>query len=153
MQAILSYFAAGPAAPLLGSQDEIDRAYKRHRFRVMVAITLGYGLSYTCRLAIGVVKKPLIDQGIFSPSDLGLIGSCLFYAYAAGRLSSGLLADHGVNVVDLSSRLVGNPPIYVLGIEVQLPAGMTWGSLENCLRCDALRGLDISVQPEDDGLL
>ena len=63
------------------------------------------------------------------------------------------LADHGVNVVDLSSRLVGNPPIYVLGIEVQLPADMTWGSLENCLRCDALRGLDISVQPEDDGLL
>ena len=63
------------------------------------------------------------------------------------------LADHGVNVVVLSSRLVGNPPIYVLGIEVQLPADMTWGSLENCLRCDALRGLDISVQPEDDGLL
>jgi glycine cleavage system transcriptional repressor len=63
------------------------------------------------------------------------------------------LADHGVNVVDLSSRLVGDPPIYVLGIEVELPVDMTMTALENCLRCDALRGLDISVQSEDDGLL
>ena len=63
------------------------------------------------------------------------------------------LADHGVNVMDLSSRLVGDPPIYVLGIEVQLPAGMTMASLEGCLHCDALRGLDISVQSEDDGRL
>ena len=63
-----------------------------------------------------------------------------------------VLADHGVNVMDLSSRLVGDPPIYVLGIGVQLADGMTLESLEDCLRCDALRGLDISVQPNDDGL-
>ena len=91
MRLVLSYFAAGPAIAPLTSQAEIDRAYRRHRFRVMAAITLGY---YTCRLALGVVKKPLIDQGVFSPTDLGLIGSFLFYGYAIGRLSSGLLADH-----------------------------------------------------------
>jgi OPA family sugar phosphate sensor protein UhpC-like MFS transporter len=60
----------------------------------MIAITLGYGLIYTCRLALGIVKKPLIDAGIFGPTELGLIGSALFYTYAIGKLTNGFLADH-----------------------------------------------------------
>ena len=72
----------------------IDALYRRHRLRVMLAITLGYGVIYTCRLALGVVKKPLIDAGIFGPADLGLIGSALFYTYALGKLTNGFLADH-----------------------------------------------------------
>ncbi|MDB5452961.1 MAG: transporter, partial [Caulobacteraceae bacterium] len=52
------------------------------------------GLSYTCRVAIGVVKKPLIDTGVFTAADLGLIGSALFYTYAFGKLTNGFLADH-----------------------------------------------------------
>src|SRR6187549_377844 len=60
----------------------------------MIAITLGYGVIYTCRLALGVVKKPLIDAGIFGPAELGLIGSALFYTYAIGKLTNGFLADH-----------------------------------------------------------
>ena len=72
----------------------IDALYRRHRFRVLVAITIGYAFAYTCRLALSVVKKPLIDEGIFSPQDLGLIGSALFYSYAFGKLVNGFLADH-----------------------------------------------------------
>jgi OPA family sugar phosphate sensor protein UhpC-like MFS transporter len=94
MTALLKFFAPGPDAPLLGDQGAIDTLYKRHRFRIMVAITLGYGLSYTCRLALGMVKKPLIDAGVFSPTELGLIGSALFYTYAFGKLTNGFLADH-----------------------------------------------------------
>jgi len=94
MSALLKFFAPGPDAPLLGDKGMIDTLYKRHRFRIMVAITLGYGLSYTCRLALGMVKKPLIDAGVFSPTELGLIGSALFYTYAFGKLTNGFLADH-----------------------------------------------------------
>lgn len=81
------------ADPIAGAS-RIDALYRRHRFRVLVAITLGYALAYTCRLALSVVKKPLIDEGIFSPQDLGLIGSALFYSYAFGKLVNGFLADH-----------------------------------------------------------
>ncbi len=81
------------AVPIAGAS-RIDALYRRHRFRVLVAITLGYALAYTCRLALSVVKKPLIDEGIFSPQDLGLIGSALFYSYAFGKLVNGFLADH-----------------------------------------------------------
>ncbi|USQ97967.1 MFS transporter [Caulobacter sp. RL271] len=91
---MLTFFARGPDAPPLSDPATIDTLYRRHRFRIMLAITLGYGMSYTCRLALGMVKKPLIDAGIFTPTELGLIGSALFYAYAFGKLTNGVLADH-----------------------------------------------------------
>lgn len=94
MKSLFSLFATGAVAPPLGDPSQVDQLYRRHRLRVMVAITLGYALAYTCRLALSVVKKPLIDEGIFSPQDLGLIGSALFYAYALGKLVNGFLADH-----------------------------------------------------------
>jgi OPA family sugar phosphate sensor protein UhpC-like MFS transporter len=94
MNALLRSFATGAEAPRIEQQSEIDRLFRRNRIRVMLAITLGYGLIYMCRLAIGVVKKPLIDQGIFTPTELGTIGSALFYTYALGKLTNGFLADH-----------------------------------------------------------
>jgi OPA family sugar phosphate sensor protein UhpC-like MFS transporter len=94
MKELIRSFATGPNAPLLTEADEVDRLYRSNRVRVMLAITIGYGLIYMCRLAIGVVKKPLIDEGIFTPAELGTIGSALFYTYAVGKLTNGFLADH-----------------------------------------------------------
>ena len=94
LQTFLNYFRTGADQPLLSDRDAIDRQYRRHRMRVLVAITLGYGLVYTCRLALSVVKKPLIDEGIFTPVELGFIGAGLFYGYAVGKLVNGFLADH-----------------------------------------------------------
>ncbi len=90
----LSYFAAGPDKPPLGSKSEIDRLYRWNRISILAAITLGQGLSYTCRLGLSVVKKPVIDGGIFSADELGVIGSAIFYGYAFGKLINGFLADH-----------------------------------------------------------
>jgi OPA family sugar phosphate sensor protein UhpC-like MFS transporter len=86
--------SAGPDAAPLADAARIDALYRRHRLRIMLAITLGYGLSYTLRLTLGLVKKPLIDAGIFNPQELGVIGSALFYTYALGKLTNGFLADH-----------------------------------------------------------
>lgn len=90
----LGFFSTGPDTPAIEDQSVIDRMFRQNRFRVMLAITAGYGLIYTCRLALGVVKKPLIDAGLFTPTELGLIGSALFYTYAIGKLTNGFLADH-----------------------------------------------------------
>ena len=87
-------FKTGEDRPPIDDQNVIDRLYKRHRLRIMLAITIGYGLVYTCRLALSMVKKPLIDGGIFTPVELGIIGSALFYTYAFGKLTNGFLADH-----------------------------------------------------------
>ncbi len=87
-------FKTGEDQPLLTDEGLIDKLYKRNRLRIMLAITIGYGIVYTCRLALSMVKKPLIDGGIFTPVELGIIGSALFYTYAFGKLTNGFLADH-----------------------------------------------------------
>ena len=94
MTGFLRFFATGADRAPLDDSSQITHLFRKHRLRVMLAITLGYGLIYTCRLALGVVKKPLIDAGVFSPADLGMIGSALFYTYALGKLTNGFLADH-----------------------------------------------------------
>jgi len=76
------------------TSDKVDVLYRRHRIRVMLAITLGYGFIYTCRLGLSIVKKPLIDGNIFTVEELGLIGSALFYTYAIGKFFNGFLSDH-----------------------------------------------------------
>ena len=73
---------------------EIRARFKKNQMKVLIAITLGYGFIYTCRLGLNIVKKPLIDNGIFSVDELGLIGAALYYGYAAGKLFNGFAADH-----------------------------------------------------------
>ncbi|HYJ39653.1 MAG TPA: MFS transporter [Steroidobacteraceae bacterium] len=94
MKSFLRFFATCDDKPPCHDPPTVDTLFRRHRLRIMIAITLGYGVIYTCRLALGVVKKPLIDAGIFGPAELGLIGSALFYTYAIGKLTNGFLADH-----------------------------------------------------------
>ena len=90
---MLRRFATGPDLPVTQT-DTVDARYRHYRMRIILAITMGYAISYTCRLALNVVKKPLIDAGIFTPLELGMIGSALFYSYAAGKLINGFVADH-----------------------------------------------------------
>jgi OPA family sugar phosphate sensor protein UhpC-like MFS transporter len=94
MNSILKFYVTGEEKPLLEDSNIINKLYKRYRLSIMLAVTVGYGFAYTCRLALSVVKKPLIDGGIFSPEELGLVGSGLFYGYAFGKLTNGFLADH-----------------------------------------------------------
>lgn len=79
---------------MLADRDAINRRYRRARVSVMAGITFGYALSYLCRLGISVAKKPLIDGGILSAEQLGLIGAAFFYTYAVSRFTNGFLADH-----------------------------------------------------------
>lgn len=75
------------------NQKEIERKYKRLRSSVFISATIGYSLFYVCRLSLNVVKKPIVDAGILNESQLGLVGSALFFSYAIGKLTNGFLAD------------------------------------------------------------
>ena len=37
-----------------------------------------YGIYYVCRLSMNIVRKPIVEEGVFSETELGIIGSCLF---------------------------------------------------------------------------
>ncbi len=90
----LRWFATAPDAPRISDPGRIDGLYRRNRLSVLIAITCGYGFAYTCRLPLSVVKKPLLDQGIFGAEWLGIIGTGFSIGYALGKLVNGFLADH-----------------------------------------------------------
>lgn len=70
---------------------------KKIRQGVFWAVTIGYGMFYVCRLSINVLKKAIVDEGCLTESQLGIIGSALFFSYAVGKFVNGFLADR-VNV-------------------------------------------------------
>ena len=71
----------------------MEKRYTRLRLQTFITATLGYGIYYVCRLSLNVVKKPIVDEGILSETELGIIGSALFITYAIGKLVNGFLAD------------------------------------------------------------
>lgn len=94
LRALLAWFKTGPDRPPLSTDpSEISRVYHKKRWSVFLALTLGYGFFYVVRLNFSVVKKPLLDEGVFSATQMGLIGSALLGVYALGRFSNGFLTD------------------------------------------------------------
>jgi OPA family sugar phosphate sensor protein UhpC-like MFS transporter len=91
---MLHYFKKSSPTPVILEESEQKSFYKKLKWQVFISATLGYGLYYVCRLSINVVKKPIVDSGLLTESELGLIGSALFFAYAIGKLTNGFLADH-----------------------------------------------------------
>ena len=69
------------------------RRLKYLKWSTFLSATFGYGMYYVCRLSLNVVKKPIVDEGIFSETELGIIGSVLFFTYALGKFTNGFLAD------------------------------------------------------------
>ena len=60
---------------------------------VFLSATFAYSIYYVCRLSLSVVKGSLVDGGVLTPTQLGWIGSALFYSYGVGKLVNGFLAD------------------------------------------------------------
>lgn len=112
--------APGAAVAPIQDPREVERRYRRLRPVVMVTVTVGYGFFYTCRLGLSVVKKPLIDEGIFTAAELGWIGAAFLYCYALGKLLNGFLADR-VNVRVFMSVSLGLSALVNL-----LMGGTTW---------------------------
>ena len=83
---------SGPSAVKVPA-DKVDSTYRRLRIQAFIAGTFGYALYYVCRLSMGVMKQPLIDAGLLNATQLGIIGACLYWAYALGKLVNGFLAD------------------------------------------------------------
>lgn len=91
---LLNFFRMSTPSAVKVDPEKQDKVYKRLRFQTFLAGTFGYALYYVCRLSMGVMKKPLIDAGLLNATQLGIIGTCLFWAYAVGKLVNGFLCDN-----------------------------------------------------------
>ncbi|WP_373974071.1 MFS transporter [Chitinibacter sp. SCUT-21] len=92
---MFSFFKTGPDLPRrAGTPDEIRSTYVKMQWQVFLGLIFGYAMFYVVRLALGVVKKPMLDAGIVSLEELGMMGSAFFFTYAIGKFSNGFLSDY-----------------------------------------------------------
>ena len=89
----LDFFSMSKPSEPISDPNEVQKKYSRLRWQVFLSATIGYGLYYVCRLSLNVIKKPIVDAGVLSEGELGMIGSGLFITYAVGKLCNGFLAD------------------------------------------------------------
>ena len=91
---LYSFYRVSKPSGIEVPKDEVKETYKRLRNRTFWGVTAAYSLFYLCRLSMGVVKKPLIDDGLFSASELGVIASAFYFVYAIGKFLNGFIADY-----------------------------------------------------------
>lgn len=75
-------------------QEKIQSTYKALRNRTFWGVTMAYSLYYVCRMSLSVIKQPLIDEGVLTAGQLGIIGSALLFVYAVGKFLNGFIADY-----------------------------------------------------------
>lgn len=94
VNSLLAYFKTGPASPLLQDPVAIHQLYHRKRWSIWLSLIAGYAFFYTCRLGLAVTKKPLLDEGVMTASQMGIVGSVMLYVYAIGKFANGMCSDH-----------------------------------------------------------
>ena len=90
---LFSYFRISKPSEYKVPEAEVDSTFKRLRSRTFWGATVAYSLYYVCRMALSVVKQPLIDDGLLSAGQLGIIGSAMLFVYAVGKFVNGFIAD------------------------------------------------------------
>lgn len=91
---LFSFYRISKPSKSTVPQEQVDSTYKSLRSRTFWGATIAYSLYYVCRMSINVVKQPLIDEGVLTAGELGLIGSALLFVYAVGKFMNGFIADY-----------------------------------------------------------
>ncbi len=94
MKNLVSFFRISRNSPKQIPESDVNATYRRLRRSTFLGVLSGYSLYYVCRMSLSVVKQPLIDSGVLSAGELGLIGSALLLIYAFGKFANGFVADY-----------------------------------------------------------
>jgi MFS transporter, OPA family, sugar phosphate sensor protein UhpC len=117
-----SFFKTRADQPLFSKDPAaIRRVYESRRWSVFLSVLFGYGLFYTSRMNFSVAKKAMLDEGVMSATQMGLVGSALLFVYSAGKLFNGFLADRcniarfmstGLLLSGVANVLLGFNPVF-----------------------------------------
>ena len=138
---LYSYFRISKPSATPVPADQVEETYRRLRSRTFWGVTVAYTLYYVCRMTLGVVKQPLIDGGVLTAGQLGIIGSAFYFVYAVGKFMNGFIADYcnirrfmavGIGVsaaVNLLLGLLGllNGPLGFGSVLVLVLFAVLWG--------------------------
>ncbi len=127
----LDFFKISAPSGVKVPPEKQQKTYRRLRMETFLSGTFGYALYYVCRLSMGVMKQPLIDAGLLTATQLGIIGACLYWTYAVGKLVNGFLGD-GANIKRFMATglLLSAAANFVMGL---LGVGAVNGTITNAV--------------------
>ena len=92
---MLSFFKTRADLPVMQETPEkIQKIFKSFQWQVFLGLVFGYAFFYVVRGVLGVVKKPMLDAGVVTVGELGIMGSAFFATYAIGKFANGFLSDY-----------------------------------------------------------
>jgi glycine cleavage system transcriptional repressor len=107
------------------------------------------------RLDLQVSVRLVNDQVTTAAGGGARYAAAVYGADRPGLVArvSEALAAHQVNIVDLQTRVVGEPdPVYAMHFELEVPAGRA-DQVEADLRAAATLGVEVSFHPDDAAIL
>ena len=138
---LFNYFRISKPSAAKVPADRVDEEYKRLRTRTFWGVTTAYIFYYVCRMTLGVVKQPVIDGGVLTAGELGIIGSIFYFVYAAGKFTNGFIADYcnirrfmawGLGVSAVINLLLGilgllHGPLGIGSVVLFITFALLWG--------------------------
>lgn len=146
-----------------GNLEETRAALLRGSFATVLAVAVPDGVGPT---EVEAALRPVADElglglwvGPAAPAPEGPpLRRSVLSVYGADHpgIVHGMavaLAEQGANIVDLSARVVGDPPLYVLGIEVEHAEGAEDGLRGALVEVARENGVEMTLEPEDDEVM
>lgn len=94
IESIKHFYRVPEAAEPITNQEQIDKTYAQWRMRIFLSMFFGYIIFYTCRKNISVALPAIQEALGYNAVELGLLGSSLYFSYAAGKFINGIIADN-----------------------------------------------------------
>lgn len=92
-KAIGNYFKVPDDVPVTLTEEQVAKKYKRSRIEVFLACFLGYTVFHLTRKNIGAALPALSLNLGYTNTQLGILGSSLYFTYAFGKFINGVIAD------------------------------------------------------------
>ena len=89
---MIGIFKPSPDAPRLPA-DKIDPTYRRLRWQVFAGIFFGYAAYYFVRSNFDLAQKGLIEAGMYTKTQLGIIGTGTGLAYGLSKFLMASISD------------------------------------------------------------
>ena len=93
MNFLMKIFGTGQDLPVTGTPEEVKKKFNSLRWRVFASITIGYAFYYIIRQGYSVIKKPMLNSGVVTPEQIGIIGTIFFITYGVGKFTNSFLSD------------------------------------------------------------
>jgi OPA family sugar phosphate sensor protein UhpC-like MFS transporter len=90
---ILDLLKPAPSATAIEDPDTVKKQYRYWRWRVFIAMYLGYAFYYFSRKSFTFAMPSMMQDMGFDKGDLGIVGSALAITYGISKFLSGILTD------------------------------------------------------------